>query len=403
MPSALPQSCDILIAGKGPVGLALAHALSTLAEGSALKVVHIGDTPRGDDRPIALSWGSRLILERLGRWHELPLTAIHNIHVSQQQGFGRTLISASDHGIAALGYVVSHRDLLSTLSHLPDTRHAHFVQSLPDVRMTSWTVEPDAVRVECGDGAVMAQLLVLADGGAPQAGYSELGRETVKAYGQSAIVCELETEKPHGNTAWERFSTNGPLALLPFRDRHALVWTSRTAGAERLLHLDDPNFLAAAQAAFGQRLGQFRHVGPRAAFALTLKHRHRDVQHRVIPIGNAAQTLHPVAGQGLNLGLRDAWELAELVADAQFPGVPDATAQALNGPGSAVFAHRYVRRRQLDRKALVRMTDGMISAFGVDLPFASSARGAALAFLDIVPPARRFLSRRMMFGARALP
>lgn len=385
--------CDILVAGNGPVGMALAHALATLGEGGTIKVMLAGDAPTGDDRPIALSWGSRLILQRLGCWDGLPVTPITNIHVSQQRGFGRTLISAADHAIEALGYVAGYRDLLAALSDLPST-----VTRLGG-RVSNWTVEEDGVSVECGANSVHARLLVLADGGAPHAG-ADAGKETVKAYGQSAIVCELQTEKPHAGIAWERFSTEGPFALLPFRDHHAMVWTSRTAHAERLLVLEEPAFLAEAQLAFGHRLGRFLSAGPRAAFALSLKHRHRAMQARIIPIGNAAQTLHPVAGQGLNLGLRDAWELAELAADADWPGMAEASTPA---PGSPAFAHRYASRRRVDRRALVHMTDGLISAFGADLPFASAVRGAALAFLDVVPPARRFLSRRMMFGARALP
>jgi len=385
--------CDILVAGGGPVGMALAHALATLGEGGTTKVMLAGDSLAGDDRPIALSWGSRLILQRLGCWDALPVTPITSIHVSQQRSFGRTLISAADHAIEALGYVAGYRDLLDTLSDLPST-----VARLGG-RVSNWTVEDDGVSVECGADIIHAQLLILADGGALHAG-ADAGNETAKAYGQSAIVCELKTEKPHAGIAWERFSTDGPLALLPFRDRHAMVWTTRTPHARGLLALDEPAFLAEAQLAFGHRLGRFLSAGPRAAFALSLKHRHRAMQARIIPIGNAAQTLHPVAGQGLNLGLRDAWELAELVADADWTGAIGTSTPA---PGSTAFAQRYASRRQADRRALVRMTDGLIAAFGMDLPFASTARGAALALLDMVPPARRFLSRRMMFGARALP
>ena len=398
MQQAPAERCDILIAGGGPVSLALAHALDALNQGGQLKVMQIGEAPPADDRPIALSWGSRVMLERMGCWDKLPVTPITRIHVSQQQAFGRTLICAADHAIEALGYVVAYRDLVAALSS-PSA-----AAPLQRSRVTEWAVQDDGVDVTHGAGTIKTQLLVLADGGTQGGGQADkvagTGRESVKEYGQSAIVCAIETEKPHDNTAWERFSTEGPLALLPFRDRYALVWTSRTASAERLMALDDQAFLAAAQKAFGGRRGAFRAAGRRAAFPLSLKHRHGGAQARVIPIGNAAQTLHPVAGQGLNLGLRDAWELAELIADADRHGM-DASAASM--PGSAAFAQAYARRRQLDRKALVRLTDGMISAFGLELPFASAVRGAALAFLDAVPPARRFLSRRMMFGARALP
>jgi 2-octaprenyl-6-methoxyphenol hydroxylase len=385
---------DIIIAGSGPVGMALAQALQGLARdglpSDTLRVLHVGAAPAGADRPIALSWGSRLILQRMDCWDALPVTPITRIHVSQQKAFGRTLITAEDHGIEALGYVAGYRDIVGRLESAQASGHSlqrHAGQA------DAWTSSAEGITVECGPQKFHGKLLVLADGAGEEA-----GRETIKPYGQSAIVCDLQTEQPHNNTAWERFSTQGPLALLPHRQGHALVWTAGTARAEELMALDDAAFLAAAQTAFGGRLGQFRSAGPRAAFPLALKVRRQLPGPRVIPIGNAAQTLHPVAGQGLNLGLRDAWELAELVVDAASGVKPE-----LPLPGSDAFAAAYAKRRSLDRMAMVRLTDGLISAFSLDLPLASGLRGAALAFLDMVPPARRLLSRRMMFGARALP
>lgn len=381
---------DIVIAGSGPVGMALAHALQSLARDGLpegrLRMLHIGGTAAGEDRPIALSWGSRLILQSMGCWDGLPVTPITRIHVSQQQAFGRTLITAEDHGIEALGYVAGYRDIVSRLA-LADSLPHHPGQ------VTGWSTGKDSVNVTCGDTTFQARLLVLADGAG-----AEAGKEKTRPYGQSAIVCDLQTEQPHANTAWERFATQGPLALLPHRNAHALVWTAGTARAEELMTLDDAAFLESAQRAFGARLGRFRAIGARAAFPLSLKYRKQAPHARVIPVGNAAQTLHPVAGQGLNLGLRDAWELAELAVDAASgmkPGLPL--------PGTDAFAEAYARRRGLDRMAMVRLTDGLIAAFSIDLPMASALRGAALALLDALPPARRFLSRRMMFGARALP
>ncbi len=385
---------DIIIAGSGPVGMALAHALQVLMRDGlpedSLRVLHIGGPATGADRPIALSWGSRLILQRMGCWDTLPVTPITRIHVSQQKAFGRTLITAEDHGIEALGYVAGYRDIVSRLEAAEGSGHGlhrHIGQA------NAWHPTADGITVECKGEQFQGKLLVLADGAGDEA-----GRETVKSYGQSAIVCDLQAEQAHGNTAWERFSTQGPLALLPHRNGHALVWTAGTERAAELMALDDAAFIAAAQTAFGGRLGRFRSVGPRAAFPLALKYRREIPGPRIIPIGNAAQTLHPVAGQGLNLGLRDAWELAELVVDAASGVKPE-----LPLPGSDAFAAAYARRRRLDRMAMVRLTDGLIAAFSLDLPLAASLRGAALAFLDMVPPARRLLSRRMMFGARALP
>jgi 2-octaprenyl-6-methoxyphenol hydroxylase len=391
----MPQELhDIVIAGSGPVGTVLAHALAPLAQESRLDIVQVGNNNNaaGDDRPIALSWGSRLILGNLGLWEALPRTPITSIHVSQQQGFGRTLISAADHNIEALGYVVSYRDLLSGLANPVPLRAGRVLQ---------WQAQADGVLVQCDTGELRTRLLVLAEGGAA----SPEDREKVKAYGQSAIVCELETERPHGNRAWERFATEGPLALLPFRGQCALVWTSRSDTAARLMALDDASFLKSAEAAFGRRLGNFLRSGPRAAFPLSLRYRRETARAGIIAIGNSAQTLHPVAGQGLNLGLRDAWELAELITDAVDTQLSHAAEGERAGKelGGDEFARRYALRRRGDRMALVGLTDGLVQAFGMQMPLASTMRGAALAFLDAVPPARRFLSRRMMFGARGLP
>lgn len=380
---------DVIIAGRGPVGMALAHALTRLAAATlppgSLRVALLGDAPAGADRPIALSWGSRLILERIGCWEGLPVTPITRIHVSQQRHFGRTLISADDHAVEALGYVVGYRDIVQRLQATP----------LPAVEthVQGWSVAPDRVHVQCSAGDHDGSLLVLAEGSG-----ADLAQETVKDYGQSAVVCRIDTELPHANTAWERFAPQGPLALLPFRDAHALVWTCATARATKLAQLDDAAFLGAAEQAFGGRRGRFLQAGPRAAFPLTLRQRERTESARVLPVGNAAQTLHPVAGQGLNLGLRDAWELAELVVQSRAGAV-----HAVPELGSDAFAQCFHARRRVDRRAMMRLTDGLISVFGIDLPLAPGVRGAALALLDILPPARRFLSRRMMFGARAFP
>ena len=383
---------DIIIAGGGPVGAVLAHALAPLSP--QLRILQVGEVPPGDDRPIALSWGSRLILERLGLWDKLPTTPIRQVHVSQRGGFGRTLIQADDHGVDALGYVVSHRELVAALPAQPAIAARKGV-------VREWAADPngDGIAVKLDGNTLRTRLLVVADGVRGRDERPVAGREKVKPYGQSAVVCEVMSEHPHGNTAWERFTPEGPIALLPFRDRHGLVWTSRTETAERLISLDENAFLSELQAAFGRRLGTFHDAGARAAFPLTLRFRQASAQAHVVTIGSAAQTLHPVAGQGLNLALRDVWELAQQITDSA-DAHPDSPAADI---GSATFTKHYTNSRSLDRNVMVRITDGMIGAFGMQLPFASLLRGAGLAFFDSVPPARRLLSRRMMFGARALP
>jgi 2-octaprenyl-6-methoxyphenol hydroxylase len=230
-----------------------------------------------------------------------------------------------------------------------------------------------------------ARLLVLADGGSNR----DAGR--VVDYRQRAIVAEVVPERAPAATAWERFTDEGPLALLPYRDRHALVWSVSPATSDELCGLPEREFLARLREAFGGRLGEFRASGPRASFPLSLRHGAVRPSPRVLAIGNAAQTLHPVAGQGLNLGLRDAWELARMLLDAA------------KDVGERDLLARYARNRALDRYAGIGFTDFLVRMFSNEIPPLALARGAGLALLDILPPVRHFLARRMMFGARALP
>jgi len=373
---------DIVIAGGGPVGTMLALAL----RGCGVSVTQVRAGHAGGDRPIALSHGSRLLLEREGAWPAASPTAISEIHVSQQGGFGRTLIRAGDYGLPALGYVATYSTILSWLST---------AQGAPpgiDGRVIAWSAGPDYIDVRIAQSAgeelrERARLLVIADGG--HAGLAENGRD----YGQRAIVADVQSERPHRNIAWERFTPGGPLALLPYQNRYALVWSASTDTALSLLAAPDAEFLQRLGTAFGRRLGRFLYVSERASFPLVLRRRHPTTHaaHTVL-IGNAAQTLHPVAGQGLNLGLRDACELAGLIASTHPPEL-----------GSAKFLQRYAALRRVDRGAGIRFTDALVRLFSITGPGISAARGLGLALLDLAPPARGFLARRMIYGARALP
>ena len=371
----LPE-VDVAIAGGGPVGCALALALA----GSAVSVARIAGEADFADRPIALSYGSRLILERLGAWNSVRSNPIQTIHVSQQ-GFGKTVMRCSDYGLPALGYVTAYSELVAQLAG----RTAASAQSLKDWKSADNEV---VLRLSRGEkeASMRARLLVLADGGQ--------NRRTrhVRDYRQQAIVAEVSAELPRGGVAWERFTAEGPLALLPFADRHALVWSVRPASAAELLGVSDSDFLARLREIFGARLGNFTSVGPRSTFPLSLRYGAIVPAARVLAIGNAGQTLHPVAGQGLNLGLRDAWELAQMLLDA-----------AKEEIGASRFLARYAGGRSLDRYAGIGFTDFLVRIFSNSLAPLALARGAGLAALDALPPARRFLARRMMFGARALP
>jgi 2-octaprenyl-6-methoxyphenol hydroxylase len=367
---------DVAIAGGGPVGCALALALA----GNEVSVARITDESEVADRPIALSHGSRLILERLDAWNSVACSAIQTIHVSQQ-GFGKTVLRCSDYGLPALGYVTAYSELVMRLA----TRTSAIVG-----RLEGWEAYGDEIvlRLSLDDkeATLRARLLVLADGGLTR----EVG--SVTDYKQRAIVAEVTAERPSTGIAWERFTTEGPLALLPFRDRHALVWSLSPATADELQRLADSDFLARLGAAFGRRLGDFRSTGPRSSFPLSLRRSPVRPGPRVLAIGNAAQTLHPVAGQGLNLGLRDAWELARMLL-----------CTARNEVGAPDFLDRYARSRSLDRYGGMGFTDFLVRVFSNSVAPLALARGAGLAMLDLVPPARHFLARRMIFGSRALP
>jgi len=368
---------DVVIAGGGPVGCTLSLALA----GSGVSVARIGGDRSAADRPIALSHGSRLILERLGAWKQFQTTPIETIHVSQRHGFGRTVMRSAEHDLPALGYVTAYSEILAAL-----------VAQTPAITamLKDWKADDEGVDLRLTrdgeDVRMRARLLVLADGGAT------LGNDRVSDYDQHAVTAEVATARAHRGIAWERFTVEGPLALLPFRDRYAVIWSVRPATAAGLLGLADAEFLARLRETFGGRLGEFVSVGPRAGFPLALRRYKPEPAARTLAVGNAAQTLHPVAGQGLNLGLRDAWELAQMLLETPREEI-----------GTSRFVARYARRRRLDRYAGIGVTDFLVRAFSGSFAPLAAARGAGLAMLDILPPARRFLARRMIFGARALP
>jgi 2-octaprenyl-6-methoxyphenol hydroxylase len=383
---------EIAIAGSGPVALLLALALRQ----ADVPFTLLGAAAQPADRPIALARGSCLLLEQWNILDELGPTPINAVHVSQRGGFGRTLIRAADEGVPALGQVVSYRALVQALRRKLEPAPA-------SRRVTGWQEDGDAVRVEWSSatggaedkavqGETRAALLVLADGVPERTsgeGRSGITPEGGREYGQSAVVARVTTARPHRNTAWERFTPRGPIALLPQGNDLALIWSTGHEEACALCALDEAPFLQRLQDAFGNRAGRFLHGGPRQAFPLSLRYASRAASPRVVVIGNAAQTLHPVAGQGLNLGLRDAWELADLISSSRHP------------PG--LLESRFARRRRLDRRGGIVFTDTLVRLFSQERRALSAARGLGLAALDLAPPARRFLARRMMFGARALP
>lgn len=374
---------DVAIVGAGPVGAALAALLAP--GGRTVQVVEARDAPSRDARTLALSHASRDLLEDAGGWPAHGVTPITDIHVSQKGGPGRALITAAEQGLDALGYTVAHASLEEAL---------HSRLAALGGRIT-WGANCEAIELRAdrarlriaGHGVLEARLLVLADGGAnarriPGLVYSE------KDYGQVAIAGPVKTDRAHRGRAYERFTPQGPVALLPVEGRYALVWTAAPAEAARILALDESAFLAELQAHFGDRAGRFVEAGPRASFPLRLRTINSTVALRTAIAGNAAQAMHPIAGQGLNIGLRDIATLAALLGGD--PGMDP-------GASSMLEAYREGRRRDAGRG--VAFTDFLVGAFMDDRRLPTWGRGMALTALDLLPAARRLLATRMIHGA----
>jgi len=377
---------DVLIVGGGPVGAATALALRGAGLAVGLLEARGAQAAHRDPRPIALSHGSRLILERLGLWKALqPATPIERIHVSQRGGFGRVELDAREVRLPALGYVVDYGQLAVTLAR---SLEAHEGCRLVRAKVMALDSGPDAA-VASFDGGhgpekATARLLAVADGGTLAAAPAR-----TRDYHQAVVTTRVACGIPHRNVAYERFTPEGPLALLPMGEMLALVWTTTPEHAQQLCELPESAFLERLQDAFGRRLGVFSRAGERSRYPLTLKVAHRIAESRIVALGNAAQTLHPVAGQGLNLGLRDAWELAATVRDCERHEI-----------GGAAQLGRYRSRRRLDRSGGIGFTDALVRLFSNDIAPLKLARGLGLAALGAAAPARDFVIRRMTFGTR---
>lgn len=387
------QQFDIVIVGGGPVGMALALTLREY-EFSVL-LLEARELPEkvDDPRPLALSYGSRLILQRLNIWENLAQPApITTIHISNRGHFGHAILTPDDAGVPALGYVVNYHDLYHSMGRaVRDSSAVYRTNALVTAIRTDLSLAQ--VTYQQGDTArqVRTRLLVLADGGR-LAEQIDGVRYHTHDYQQIAIVANIKVESPQSGTAFERFTLNGPLALLPSGEGYALVWTMPAATAEKILQLDDRSFLLHLYEQFGDRMGEFTHVGPRSNFPLILKHASTITGHRAVLIGNAAQTLHPVAGQGFNLGLRDAWELA-----SEISRIPSGTP---GEPGSTKMLAAYSRRRQSDKRISRLFTDSLVKLFTADLPLVQTCSGIGLAALDSLPPARRLIAHQMIFGTK---
>ena len=394
---------DILIIGGGMVGASLGVALGGLPlRVGLIEAVEFESAaqPSYDDRTVALSYGSRRIFESLKVWDRLEArgaTPIQHIHISDRGHFGFARLDAAEAGVAALGYVVENRALGQALkAALAETQNLTLIcpATMEDVGFAA-----DAARVTIRRAGqpeqLTARLVVAADGGRSlvrdQAG---IGAQRTD-YHQTALVTNVTPELPHRNIAYERFTDSGPLAFLPMRDnRCAVVWSLPPDRAKALLALDDAQFLAALQERFGTRLGRFLKVGQCHAYPLALTRVSEQVRPRLALIGNAAHTVHPVAGQGFNLGLRDVAVLAQVLSDAQHEG---------RDPGELAVLERYAAWRRRDNLAISTFTDGLVRTFSNNLAPLSFMRNLGLVAVDLLPPAKRSLLRLSMGLAGRLP
>lgn len=391
---------DIAICGAGPVGQALALLLCRqgyAAERVALFDAKTSEQAELDARSIALSYGSQQILQAAGAW-PVKATAITEIHVSRRGHFGRSLMRANEYDLPALGYVARYGDIIRPLqTALKDTG----IRIFRPCAVTAIDEMTDHVRLsvskKSGDNNpeeichFSASIVIQAEGGTFS---DQQQRNQRHDYQQTAIIAHVNTDRQIAGRAFERFTEQGPLALLPQEDGYALVWCVRPEHAKHLMTQGELEFNLILQQAFGSRLGNFVKTSARSCYPLGLNAQEHATA-RCVSIGNAAQTLHPVAGQGLNLGLRDSFVLARTLTRhlSRNNGV-------INDPAIALRA--YIDERKMDRKLTISLTDALARMFASspDGSFNQTMLGLGLGVLDIVKPAKKILAGQMMFGWR---
>ena len=413
---------DVVIIGGGMVGASLASALlpAILEHGLNVALIETFALPENadqvlhqpgyDDRSTALSYGSRCLLQQLGVWQKLSehVTPIEHIHVSDKGRFGAARLHASEHGIDALGYVVENAWLGQVLLQPlidSDTVQCFSPASVTEVKNTvgadGLTSQVVTAQLDGKTQQLTASLVVVADGGRSQV-CQQLGLETQKSdYQQHAIIANVSAELAHGNVAYERFTPQGPVALLPLyesdavvQNRSALVFTVAAEDVERLMALDEQSFLAELQQRFGYRVGAFTTIGKRDSYPLILQRVKEQVRPALVVIGNAAHTLHPVAGQGFNLALRGLMALAQTLSEAVAAG---------QNPGDLKLLLNYLRQQQLDQDKTIAFTDQLLKLFGSQSALLKKVRGRGLFALEFFNPAKQMFARQAMGLGDRLP
>lgn len=382
---------NILIVGGGPVGATLALLLAKQGMGVTVIEARKQRAAYNESRALALSYGSKRILEKLGVWGSLAksATAINTIHVSQKGSLGRSKLQVSDYKQEALGYVLSYGALSEALDvELANQSLVNFVfEASAEYIAHTATHASVTYAHQNGSHTLNSRLVVLADGGRSLDEIAGLVKET-KEYGHDALISKISAELPHNNIAYERFTANGPMALLPNGERNfSLVWTGKKEYVNALLALSDAEFLAQFHEQFGDRVGHFLSVDKRMAFPLKLSQlKTTDTPHLVV-IGNAAQTMHPVAGQGFNVGLRDAESLAHTIATTVSADL-----------GCQQMLANYRASRQSDTKNGLLFTDFLVNIFSNDIVGVNGLRSAGLGLFDVIKPIKQHLVSKMSYG-----
>lgn len=399
----MPATPHVCIVGGGLVGISFALALRQATDPDRLRITLLeafpldrapAEAPQAlDARSTALSWGTRQIFQQLGLWEALAgvTCPIEAIHVSEQGRFGVTRLRAAESGVPALGYVVENahlgRALLQALQRCPDIR----VQA--PVAVASLQPQADGYQVVARDGdggaeTLCADLVVICDGGKSDL-YAQAGIHRQQLdYAQQAVVFNVRGAQPHRGIAYERFTGDGPIALLPLPgDVRAVICTLAPEAARRLLAAGVTAVPDLLGSQFGGRLGALLEVGEMVGHPLTLLRAGEQVRPGLVVLGNAAHTLHPVAGQGFNLAMRDAQVLAELLSRQSAAG---------GAPGDLQVLQQYQRRRATDQDGVIGFTHGLIRAFSGPLASLGPLRGGALLTLDLLGPARQLLADHAM-------